>query len=541
MTWERPAYALALAALVALGFFWLPGHTYLQSDTQIYIPILERFRDPSLYPHDPVAQRHHVTYTIYDEAALALRWLTGAESFQPVLTAQQLATRYCGALGAFLTGRAFGLAGPQALLVAAIYSLGASVMGPAVLTIEYEPVPRGFAFGLLVLATGLAAQGWRRGAAVAAGLAILYHPPTALPFLVGFAVILWRERDARPAWILSGFVAALFAFSRFQIGAAERHDLFATISPEMEPVLRLRGSYVWVSLWAQRWLPHYLFLWVFSAAAWWRWRKEPAAPRILLAVHATFGLVSMGVSLGLLEGLRWQLTTALQPARAAAFLTLAAILWSACGGLLAASRGRWWEGALWLMPGFAAILSHDSLALLVPRLSDPVTLKRVVLMLAFALACAAAASKWRGSVPCAAAAAIAPFLLIPTWGEVRNYPQLDWAPVDELAAWARESTPKDAVFLFPDSAREPYPSIFRAKALRSVYVDWKGGGQVNLVRGFGEEWSRRWRLVNEQPLGPERFPALAAEGVKWLVTRDALPGYEPSWSNRRYFVYELRP
>jgi hypothetical protein len=32
--------ALAVLALTALGFFFYPGHTILQSDTQIYIPIL---------------------------------------------------------------------------------------------------------------------------------------------------------------------------------------------------------------------------------------------------------------------------------------------------------------------------------------------------------------------------------------------------------------------------------------------------------------------------------------------------------------------
>ncbi len=38
--------------------------------------------------------------------------------------------------------------------------MGATIIGPAVLTVEYEPVPRGFAFGLALLAIGLMAQNW---------------------------------------------------------------------------------------------------------------------------------------------------------------------------------------------------------------------------------------------------------------------------------------------------------------------------------------------------------------------------------------------
>ena len=44
--------AAALLALTLLGFFVFPGHTFLQSDTQIYIPIFERIENPNLYARD---------------------------------------------------------------------------------------------------------------------------------------------------------------------------------------------------------------------------------------------------------------------------------------------------------------------------------------------------------------------------------------------------------------------------------------------------------------------------------------------------------
>ena len=45
---------VALALLVAGGFIWFPGHTFLGSDTQIYMPILDRLADPTLYSKDPL-------------------------------------------------------------------------------------------------------------------------------------------------------------------------------------------------------------------------------------------------------------------------------------------------------------------------------------------------------------------------------------------------------------------------------------------------------------------------------------------------------
>ena len=38
---------LGIAAFTWLGFRVFPGHTYLQSDTQIYLPMLERLEDSS--------------------------------------------------------------------------------------------------------------------------------------------------------------------------------------------------------------------------------------------------------------------------------------------------------------------------------------------------------------------------------------------------------------------------------------------------------------------------------------------------------------
>src|SRR5260370_8763850 len=145
---------LALASVVPitlLGYFLFPGHTYLHSDTQIYIPMLERLHDPALFTRDIVALRPHLTLTIYDEAALFLKRITGAD-FELVLTMEQLVFRALAVYGLMLIAMRFVLSLAQSFFVAGSVILGATISGPAVLTIEYEPVPRGFSISLVVFA-----------------------------------------------------------------------------------------------------------------------------------------------------------------------------------------------------------------------------------------------------------------------------------------------------------------------------------------------------------------------------------------------------
>jgi hypothetical protein len=165
-----------LAVLTLLSFFQFPGHTYLQSDSQIYAAILEHLQDPSTLRQDMLVHRPHVSFTIYDEVALSLRSITGLD-FQHVLGLQQVVLRGLGIWGVYLMATAIGLAQWPALLVAAILSLGGMVLGPVVMIWEYEPIPRGFAVPLLLLAIGLVAHQYDFWAGTAASLAFLLHPP----------------------------------------------------------------------------------------------------------------------------------------------------------------------------------------------------------------------------------------------------------------------------------------------------------------------------------------------------------------------------
>jgi hypothetical protein len=533
------AVAAAVAVLTLLSFFQFPGHTFLQQDTQVYVPMLEHIRNPSLLPGDLAATRPHLTFTIYDEVTLGLSRLTGG-SLQAALVAQQLIWRALGILGIYLIATSLGLARWPALAVASLFTLGALIQGPMVLTVEYEPVPRGFAVPLLLFAVGLAAHGRDLGAGAAASLAFLYHPPTTFVFWAVYsALTLW---PAAPDWMvrrirglapLALAVLIMFALSRLQPGGGEPQILFGRIDPAWEQLQRFRAPYNWVSMWIGVYWRQYLLLWAISVAAAWRLRAGLTPELRFFAFGLPLlGMLSVPGCYLLLERMKWVLIPQFQPARALLFVTLFAAVMAAAAGLQAAARGRWWEAVPWLLPAFVVPLS--------PRIFE---LRWRQALLAAALAGALSAAAWltsrrRRFAPVLGLAALAPFWLIPGYGGVSNYPQVDSPELDQLIGWARTATPANAVFLFPDAGRELHPGVFRARAVRTVYVCWKSGGQVNFMRGLAEEWGRRWQatmarkvdysVMNYRALGIDYFVLKRANRL-----RDRAPVYE----NARWAAY----
>src|ERR1700719_2868971 len=98
---RRLVVAAAICALALLNYFQFPGHTYLQADTQIYVPILEHIWDPSVLSSDLIGQKPHVSFTLYDEVAEALRKISGL-TFRQVLAGEQIFFRALGIFGLYL-------------------------------------------------------------------------------------------------------------------------------------------------------------------------------------------------------------------------------------------------------------------------------------------------------------------------------------------------------------------------------------------------------------------------------------------------------
>jgi len=306
----RYATAAAAVALALLTFFQFPGHTWLQQDSQIYVPVLEHQRDPSALRNDPLVSQSPVAFTLYDEAALALGRVSGL-SFRDVLAAEQIAARAFGIWGLYLMATALGLATGSAWVVTAVCSLGATIAGPSVLTFEYEPTPRALAIPLSFCAVGLAAHQRYLAAGMAAAAGFLYHPPSLLPFWATYVVLaMWpakSERRQAQLWGIAPLIAAvviLLATARGQPSIL----LLGRLTPGQEMLQRMRASYVWISMWPWPVLEHYAALTAVVAVAAARiWRQIPFELRVFVLGMAALGMVSMPASWLLLEGQKWAL------------------------------------------------------------------------------------------------------------------------------------------------------------------------------------------------------------------------------------------
>jgi hypothetical protein len=511
----------AIALLTILSFVWFPGHTILQSDTQIYIPILEHIENPGVLTADPMAVRPHVAFTIYDEVTLGLRALTGF-GFEGLLQTQQLIFRGLGILGLFLLARAAGLSVLMSLAAAALVSLGATVNGPAVLTVEYEPVPRGFALPLVLLAIGLLASGRSNLASAAAALAVAFHPPTAVPVWLILAGIAAWKRQWRDIGILATGPVLLVLSAIGQPVSPEHPGLFTRIDPALESIQRMRTSYNWVDTWIGRYWLHYSLLFAASMAGAWRlWHTLPHRVRWFFVALPVIGCFSVPASWLLLERMKWIVTPQYQPGRYLVFITLFAALGCSIAGLRAAGAGRRLEAALFLFLPFAIPLEPDLLQLSGTRL-----------LLALGLTVAAALAQ-RGEL--SLTVALLAFALCPTAGRVENFTRVMTPELDNLIEWARSSTPPDSVFQFADVRRGLEPGVLRSRAQRAIYADWKAGGQVNFMPSFARIWADRWKQV-ERPQSLLRYREL---GIDFVVFRSgkAPKNAKPVFRNAAWTVF----
>jgi hypothetical protein len=517
--------------MAALGYFVFPGHAWLQQDTQIYVPMLERLWDPSLFARELITSRPHLAWTAYDEIALLLRRVTGF-GFETVLMLEMFLFRIAGIWGVYLMGRSLRFSMRQSLLIAGVFSLGATIVGPAVLTFEYEPVPRGFAVMLTFLAIGLAMLGRLEWAGVAAAAAFLYHAPTVLPFFLVFALASLAKRKWKPFAPVAAAAALIVVLSRLQPGITEKQPFFSRISPTLEHLQRLRAPYNWVSAWNSDYFWHYGLLFLFVVAAVLRLRRRLDAPKaIILAGLPVLGMLSVPFAAITLERMKWSLIPQLQPARAVLFITAMAVILGVAAAIAAAERLNYIEAFAWMLIPFAV----PSMALLMPPYNTPAVITTAALALTAVAFLTIDRLRPVLAWPALGLVVAGAMFAIPGFAHVRNYPTLETAALSRLAGWAKANTTKDSVFLFAGFGKSHEPGLFRAEAERAVYVDWKGGGQANYFEDLAREWWRRWQETMTRPITPSRAAAL---GIDYLVYRapQAAAELSPAYSNDQYVV-----
>jgi hypothetical protein len=324
--------------------------------------------------------------------------------------------------------------------------------------------------------------------------------------------------------------------ARYQEGASEAQLFFSRIAPSLESLQRMRAPYAWISEWWRDWLPHYLLLYAASLLAYARLRKRtPPDLRYFLLGLPLVGILSVPVSYILLEKMKWVLLPQLQPMRALLFVTVIAEFSAAAAGIMAAQMRRYLEAFAWF--ALLYLVPLNTSVTVMPSRNR--ALAAALLAAGASLAAFAEARKFRWSAAALAGVAIAAFFLVPTLGAVHPYPRLHTPELAQLSAWARASTQREAVFLFADAGRQLQPGIFRSQALRAVYVDWKGGGQVNYLTDLGVEWWTRWQQVLAAPFDPRDVARYRPLGIDYIVLspRNRLPDAAPVFENGGYLVY----
>jgi hypothetical protein len=536
---------VGIIAVTWLEFEVFPGHTYLQSDTQIYVPMLLRLDAPGYLSRDLVATHPHLTYTIYDEIALFLHAVSGL-SFKSVLLGQQVLYRGAGVLGTFLLARAVGLDNLLAFVVAALLNLGAALTGPGVYVVEYEPTPRAFATGLVLLAMGLLVREKPLLASLAGGLALLYDPVSAAPFWIVVLVALIFDARLRPllrpaATVLLIFALLLANLAQLQPGVVEPQVFFGTVSASMAAVQHYWASPAWVSLWAGRDIWEYLVIWV--CAAWATARIWPALnrqTRWFFVLLPFVGVIATPASYVLLEQLHWSLIPQVQPARELLFTVLTASLACSLAGVRAALQRRNWEAFLCFVLVFALPIKVHVLDLF--RVENPKNLIQLAMSAALAGLLAAVLRQFDSKAlrPMVLAVPVLAIAAAPTIARTEHYTKIERQPISQVADWAEQNTWGSSMFLFPDAGRALYPGVFRAESRRAVWVDWTSGSLANYFETFAEEWRQRWQQTMEGSFSPQRLQSMLLLHVDYCVLKrqNQLADVKPVFGNREFVVYD---
>ena len=212
------ALAFCLLALLNVG-----GYRYGVSDQAFYIPIVRQGLEPGLFPHDaPLLAVQNRLLAFDDWFALLVR-LSGQSLpvafFVAYVAGLTLLYAACVALGRSLYRTWWGVAA-----LAAALTLRHRIPDTAVNSIEAYLHPRQLAFAVGLLAMGLFLRGSRAGAAAAVAGACLFHPTTALWFviLLGVAGLVADPASRRPILLV---VAALLPATVVLLAGGFREQL----------------------------------------------------------------------------------------------------------------------------------------------------------------------------------------------------------------------------------------------------------------------------------------------------------------------------
>ncbi len=493
--WRALGVLVGLILLGWIEFESLPGHTYLGSTSQLYVPILEYLDAPNYLTRDLIATHPSVSLTVYDEATLLLRDV-GRVDFRRALAAQQVLCRLAALLGIFFLARACGARSVPSMTVAALIGLGTYLPGVNAFVIDPEPVPRAFAIGFVTLAIGFLAQEKPLLCGLFAGLALLYDPAIASPFwllmLVAFAFDRAMRKLLKPLLpVFLVFLLLLANLAQLQPGTPDARGWFTPLSTEAAALAKFRSPDLWISLWPGKFIHLYLACFVLGIWALVRiWSGLNRPTRWLLAGLPALSLLTMPVSLLLLECLHWPAVLRAQPMQALIYTVLLSWMVFALAALRAWRKQEKREAAGW--GALCLLILVPGIQKFAPPRPDPALL--------------------------------------------------------QLASWADTDTWGSSMFLFPDAGRELYPGVFRAESRRALWVDWESGRQMNSDIALAPEWGKRWHGTMEGPLTGAHLQQMLGLPIDYYVFKrghslatlndSQRRSVKPVFANDSFAVYE---
>jgi hypothetical protein len=493
--WRILGVFLGFLAIAWFEFEVFPGHSYLASSSQLYVPMLRHLDTPGYLSRDLVATHPDLTYTVYDEVTLFLHSVAKMD-FRTALLTQQAVCRVAALLGIFLLARAAGLKPLFALVASALINLGTFLPGPDIWLIDHEPVPRAFAFGFLLLAMGNLAREKPLLGAVFGGLALLYDPVIAGPFWI--TVLIAFTVDKRMRWLVKPMLPVLLVFilmfanlAQLQQGTPDSQAFFSQFSHEVDALEKFRTPEIWVGLWPRGAI--YLYLAIFVIGVWATTRVWPLLNRQLrwmLAFMPCMALGALPFSYVLLQHHRWSAILRLQPAQTLVYLFVLAWLLCAVAAAQAVKQRAIPEALIWCAVCVLAL--GLNVGKLQKQRTDPA--------------------------------------------------------VQELAVWAENNTWGSSMFLFPDAGQARYPGVFRAESRRSLWVDWESGRLMNYYTEMAGEWWTRWMNTVQAPLSGNHLEQMLSLPIDYYVFRrghvvgantvKGWQGAKPVFSNKEFAVYE---
>lgn len=586
-----------IAAIIFLittySFFWQLGYKVFYQDQLIYLPILLKSLDPSLFAKDLIFSQEG--YTLFGQL------ITGAMNFLhigliPALFVITFISRYIFFYSIYRLTLYFTGSGRFSIVSPFLVMTGFRVYGTNIFTMDSALLPRDIGTTLGLFSLSWLFYGNFFTASIFLSLGILIHPAMAIPFILFFYSQAFLFRRKQPMRLLSLIPLLLPILAGGWLYLNSPHlvgGLFSRFDTSWLTAVIDRTSYVFLSTWKY---PNTSFLYlIVSIYMFFVVRKEIPEIRGNSTKNTFFNLLFLtplfiaAVSFITVDILHMVIPAQLQLGRGF-------ILWKIFFNLTFAYLGlkyvfqkprNYFNNFLFLGIILSFIISEKVILIFLPvqmfmwfreryrifqnrffksRHLPWLGLVFIICILAyFAIIHKTGGFFFQSLLIIMSAGILSVF-----WGKYYHiannflsikrivlffliiaiaagfppfsfYPKLMLdKPFAEACEWIKDNTSKDAIFISEPFSREGSEAI-RLLCLRGLFVTKKDGGQVLYGREYARAWQERYNLVNVLNNDTTLLPRIAdTYDIDFLFSKSKLNiPYPLVFNNATYFIYRL--